>query len=176
MATPVYSRIVPSEHAIGKPVTQSLMDRLRRNPLAILGVDEDDETGAPRIPVPQSLVTTETDPTLSLYAAGSGGVRWGRLTQDYRTGGNDGIPNLNAGAWMVHAIASQPGFQDELPHTWHGMALVAQGQLLVNSAVQHDAGSTAGFLLDDGTLRFLPNLLDDFLRPITRTLMALRIA
>ncbi len=56
------------------------------------------------------------------------------------------------------------------------MALVAQGQLLVNSAVVHAAGSTAGFLLDDGTLRFLPNLFDDFARPITRALLALRIA
>ena len=40
---PTYQRIAPAEHAIGKPVTQSLMDRMRRNPLAILGIDEDDE-------------------------------------------------------------------------------------------------------------------------------------
>jgi hypothetical protein len=40
---PIYQRVAPNEHAIGKPVTQSLVDRLRRNPLAILGIDEDDE-------------------------------------------------------------------------------------------------------------------------------------
>jgi len=88
-----YAIINPADIDPDSPTTQSLMTRLRDNPLAIA---EGDAT-APRVVVPTALSTAESDVNKVLRPNGTGGVAW---------------QSLASGAVAAHAQAGGGGTLD----------------------------------------------------------------
>ena len=125
----------------GDPVSAENWNGLVGNLAAIA----DGEAGAPRIALPGAVVTSETDPLAILHADGAGGVRWNRLSLEYRTGSTR-LTNVHQGVWIVHGLAYiAPQSRDDAAERYTGMAILVNGSIAYQFALRENSSPSTIF-------------------------------